>query len=157
MENGQNQCFSKLSENLDKVLSETVSITKIDTQTPENGGFGFQTNKIQIMGFYVQIKEGFSKGNSKKSKKSCFFVISSPNSSKTTKVEQVCNSTLFLTCSKASFPTFKNFEMFHTKKPIYFENHLYSRLENVTFTFGAQNRVKNDENRFFFTFSKNFN
>ena len=107
----------------------------------------------QIVGFYVQIKEGFTKGNSKKSKKSCFFVISSPNSSKNTKVELVCNPTFIFTRSKASFLTFKNFEMFHTKKPIYFENHLYSMLENVTFTFGAQNRVKNDENNFFFTFS----
>ena len=106
------------------------------------------------MGFYVQIKEGFSKGNSKKSKKSCFFVISSPNSSNTKKVEQVCNPTFFLTCLKQSFLTFKNFEMFHTKKPISFENYLYSRLENVTFTFGAQNRVKNDENIFFSHFRK---
>ena len=41
MENGQSQRFSKSLGNLDKVLSESVSITKIDTQTPENGGFGF--------------------------------------------------------------------------------------------------------------------
>ena len=78
------------------------------------GGLNFR----QIMGFLVQIIEGFSKGNSKKAKKSCFLVISSPNSSKNTKVEQVCNPTFFFTCSKTSFPTFKNFKKFHTKKSL---------------------------------------
>ena len=115
------------------------------------GGLDFR----QIMGFYVQIKEGFTKGNSKKSKKSCFFVISSPNSSKTTKVEQVCNPTFFLIGLKQSFPIFKIFENFQTKKPIHFENHLYSRLENVTFTFTAQKVVKIGKNRHFSKKSKN--
>ena len=49
MENGQNQCFSKLSENFDQVLSESVSITKIDIQTPENGEFEFNL----LLGFHV--------------------------------------------------------------------------------------------------------